>query len=64
MFDFSSYKSFSDKDKFEKALKEEDIWFEKSSEDKRTRTFYLFGIHKNDFTIRKIPSPLISYSLV
>lgn len=34
---------------FEAFLKEKDIWFEKSLEEKKEKTYYLYGIHKNDF---------------
>ncbi len=34
---------------FETRLIEEAIWFEKGDEMKRTRLFYLYGIHKNDY---------------
>ncbi len=34
---------------FEKALSDNDIWFEKGDEEKRGRTYILFGIHKNDY---------------
>lgn len=34
---------------FEKALKANDIWFEKSEDKPRTKTFYLFGIHRRDY---------------
>lgn len=43
---------FADKnraDSFEKGMKERGIWFEKESEDKRGKKYYLFGIHKNDY---------------
>lgn len=36
-------------DEFEKILKENNIWFERSQEPGRTRMFYLFGIHYRDF---------------
>jgi hypothetical protein len=36
-------------DEFEKILKENDIWFERSEEYGRTRLFYLFGVHYRDF---------------
>lgn len=36
-------------DSFEAALLEAGIEFERASEDGRTRTFHLFGIHKNDY---------------
>lgn len=40
---------------FEAELIEAEIWFERSSEQKSTRLFHLFGIHKNDFkTAEKI----------
>ncbi len=34
---------------FEQELTDANIWFEKGSEQKTTRLFYLFGIHKKDF---------------
>lgn len=34
---------------FEEYLVRENIWFERSSEDHKQRTYYLFGLHKNDF---------------
>lgn len=34
---------------FEKGLDELGIWFEKGTEEKKQRTYTLFGIHKNDF---------------
>ncbi|TNE74061.1 MAG: hypothetical protein EP333_06100 [Bacteroidetes bacterium] len=34
---------------FEEELKKQQIWFERGSEQKRQRTFHLFGIHKSDF---------------
>ena len=34
---------------FEAELVAAEIWFERSSEQKSTRLFHLFGIHKNDF---------------
>lgn len=43
---------FADKgraDDFEKALKEYDVWFEKSQEEGRTRMFYLFAIHRKNY---------------
>ena len=41
-------------DSFEKALIEAGIAFERASEEKKQRTYHLFGIHKNDYkkTIR------------
>ncbi len=36
---------------FEFELTERSIWFEKSDEEKRGRTYLLFGVHKNDFKI-------------
>ena len=36
---------------FEQELNELNIWFEKSDEEKRGRTYLLFGIHKNDFKV-------------
>lgn len=43
---------FADKprgDAFEAELKALNIWFERDSEDSKTRTYHLFGIHKRDF---------------
>lgn len=34
---------------FEEALNEAGIFFEKGEEERRTTTFILFGIHKNDY---------------
>ncbi|MBL1278644.1 MAG: hypothetical protein COA33_000085 [Fluviicola sp.] len=34
---------------FEEALKEQSIWFEKDSEQKRSKEYFLFGIHKRDY---------------
>jgi hypothetical protein len=34
---------------FEEELIKRKIWYEKDTEAKRQRTYYLFGIHKNDF---------------
>ena len=34
---------------FEKALKNENIWFEKGQEQGRTRIFYLYGVHRQDY---------------
>ncbi len=34
---------------FEEYLKAENIWFERSSEPHKQRTYYLFGLHKTDF---------------
>lgn len=34
---------------FEKRLQEKDIWFEKTTEQRKQRTYTLFGIHKNDY---------------
>lgn len=36
-------------DSFEKALKEAGIGYERASEERKQRTYYLFGIHKNDY---------------
>lgn len=36
-------------DSFEAALFNEKIWFEKSSEKGRIKTFILFGVHKSDY---------------
>ena len=44
---------FSDNNRalsFEEELKKQSIWFEKSSEEKRNKTYYLFGIHKRDYS--------------
>ena len=35
---------------FEEELLRQTIWFEKSSEPKKKKTYYLFGIHKRDFS--------------
>lgn len=43
---------FADKDRaadFEKALKLNDIWFEKGEQQGRTRLFYMYGVHRRDF---------------
>ena len=34
---------------FEKKLVEQDIWFEKGSQERKKGEFTLFGIHKNDY---------------
>lgn len=34
---------------FEEYLTKEKIWFERSSEAHKQRTYYLFGLHKTDF---------------
>ena len=34
---------------YEEALTSSKIWFEKSSDFKREKEYFLFGIHKNDF---------------
>lgn len=34
---------------FEEHLTKEKIWFERSSEAHKQRTYYLFGLHKTDF---------------
>lgn len=34
---------------FEEFLKAENIWFERSSEAHKQRTYHLFGLHKSDF---------------
>jgi hypothetical protein len=40
---------------FEKELKAKSIWYEKSQEEKRMRTYHLFGIHQSDFkTVEQI----------
>jgi hypothetical protein len=36
-------------DTFEEHLNEQKIWFERSSEPHKQRTYYLFGLHKSDF---------------
>lgn len=36
-------------DSFEEFLKTEKIWFERSSEERKQRTYHLFGLHKSDF---------------
>ena len=36
---------------FEHELTALNIWFEKSDEEKRGRTYLLYGIHKNDFKV-------------
>lgn len=36
---------------FEKALLEKDIQFEKDTHEKKQVTYYLFGIHKNDYKV-------------
>lgn len=35
---------------FEEELIAQKIWYEKGDEMKRTRKFYLYGVHKNDFS--------------
>jgi hypothetical protein len=43
---------FSDKqraDSFENYLLEDSIWFEKGEEERKNKTYHLFGIHKNDY---------------
>ncbi len=43
---------FADKkraDSFENELKKNKIWFEKSITKKRTKDYFLFGVHKNDY---------------
>jgi hypothetical protein len=40
---------------FEEALSNDNIWFEKADEEKRGKTYFMFGVHKNDFTrVQKI----------
>jgi hypothetical protein len=34
---------------FEEYLTKEKIWFERSSEERKQRTYFLFGLHKTDF---------------
>tara|TARA_R110002072_G_scaffold301400_2_gene481054 strand:+ start:14412 stop:14834 length:423 start_codon:yes stop_codon:yes gene_type:complete len=34
---------------FEMELKNQKIWFERNSEQKRSKEYYLFGIHKRDY---------------
>ncbi len=34
---------------FEEYLTKEKIWFESNSEEHKQRTYYLYGLHKNDF---------------
>ncbi len=34
---------------FEQLLGDQKIWFEKGEEEKRSKVFYLFGIHNRDF---------------
>ena len=34
---------------FQKELEKAKIWFEKANEEKRSKEYTLFGIHKNDF---------------
>ncbi len=36
-------------DSFEKELSKNKIWYEKSITKKRTKDYFLFGIHKNDY---------------
>ena len=36
-------------DSFEEELTSSKIWFERASEERRTKTIHLFGLHKNDF---------------
>jgi hypothetical protein len=43
---------FSDNERaksFENYLLDASIWFEKGEEDRKNKTYHLFGIHKNDF---------------
>lgn len=35
---------------FEQALEEEGIWFEKSTKEGKQRDYYLFGVHKHDYS--------------
>jgi hypothetical protein len=37
-------------DSFENALKEQDIWYEKGSQERTKGEFTLFGIHQNDYS--------------
>lgn len=34
---------------FEEELKRQNIWFERSEEERKQRTYHLFGLHKTDF---------------
>lgn len=34
---------------FEEFLKKENIWFERGEEERKQRTYHLFGLHKSDF---------------
>lgn len=36
-------------DDFEKTLKEREIWFERAKEERKQRTYHLFGIRNRDF---------------
>lgn len=43
---------FADKnraDSFEELLTNNKVWYERSSQERRQKTFHLFGIHKRDF---------------
>jgi len=43
---------FADKDRadsFEEGLNKDNIWHEKGIDDSKSRPFYLFGVHKNDY---------------
>ena len=45
---------FSDSDRaesFEKELELAKIWFEKGEEERKIKTFILFGVHKNDYKL-------------
>ena len=44
---------------FEEALIDKKIWFEKSSEQKRSKKYFLFGVHKRDYNETK----KINYSI-
>ena len=35
---------------FEQALEADGIWFEKSTKEGKQRNYYLFGVHKTDYT--------------
>lgn len=38
-------------DAFDAELKAKNIWFERDSQDSKSRTYHLFGIHKRDFKV-------------
>src|SRR5690554_664213 len=46
VFRFADEKRAND---FEQTLKSKEIWFEKAHEEKKNRTYTLFGIHHKDF---------------